>query len=870
LTRKNKKVKAKNPFDSPQIKRVLKRWIENPKEMSDDQVKTYLSEVEIEGDSALFFLSRFKSEKKYGYCLDDSHLNHIIEIANKNQQTNPLFRLIQNPFMLVKAAWIYDHAPSFLLNSQETEGNGLDNAILQFAEDYWERYLHNEPATPSGGKAHNTGDAYQVSTTSFWERNMWDPIESILAAVEKNLGGVELSVDFHPFNLERFLPEEVDQKKRLDIKQTIQEYGVKVAIHSPIVGPYAPYPDPLTGKQLFYYPSRCMMLMKETVQLAIDIGAEAVVVHLIDPEDFSHLAELINSAAGSEAAVSIENYCYTKTNLNSKVFLETLTKILNALPPEIARNNFGVTYDVGHMNIEGTDPLIAAVEVGKWCLKNHVHFRLHATDNYGQLHFTPPHYSADIHASVSGRGIHNAMIIKLLRSLGLEFHVVAEQIEPLSKEDILAIDQAQRYDFTMPYETILKKGRELIGPVSGDPVITNEGTRHEEAYQFVAGLEGLDALYEYLLFRKIQEKKYLTTDAAKKSTIQMMSMPQRVQMSIIEYLDDLLSPIQRDMAEFRSQDVDIICQNVAGGLFGTLNNRQLNRIFSRKSKTFKKGEAICRQNTIGKEIYFIKKGTAEVFLDGNCVAILKQGEIFGEISLLFDIPRTATVRAAEDKMIVGILDRGRFMATIKSLDESSKALIYRLHLFLPARLRALDEKYKIVIFSLIQMIETKEIWEGLIDEIEQQILGKKNLQSNLTSKDLNELFTEELHCPQGKVIFREGELADGAYIIKKGGILISSHVEDREILLTELGEREIFGEMALIDGEPRSADAKALSDTILGFLRKETFNRLINERSELSYRLMSSICLGLLRHIYRLDNIYLQVKSLIRQGQKKQ
>ena len=40
---------------------------------------------------------------------------------------------------------------------------------------------------------------------------------------------------------------------------------------------------------------------------------------------------------------------------------------------------------------------------------------MHATDNYGQLHFTPPHYSADIHSNVSGKGIHNAMIIKLLR-----------------------------------------------------------------------------------------------------------------------------------------------------------------------------------------------------------------------------------------------------------------------------------------------------------------------------------------------------------------------------------------------------------------------------------------------------------------------
>ena len=48
----------------------------------------------------------------------------------------------------------------------------------------------------------------------------------------------------------------------------------------------------------------------------------------------------------------------------------------------------------------------------------------------------------------------------------------------------------------------------------------------------------------------------------------MMSMPQKVRMNIVDYLDELLTPIQRDMAEIRNQDVDIICQNIAGGLFG--------------------------------------------------------------------------------------------------------------------------------------------------------------------------------------------------------------------------------------------------------------------------------------------------------------
>jgi CRP-like cAMP-binding protein len=69
--------------------------------------------------------------------------------------------------------------------------------------------------------------------------------------------------------------------------------------------------------------------------------------------------------------------------------------------------------------------------------------------------------------------------------------------------------------------------------------------------------------------------------------------------------------------------------------------------------------------------------------------------------------------------------------------------------------------------------------------------------------------------------------------------------------------------MALVDGQPRSADARALSDIVLGFLPLNRFNEIIEARSDLSYRLMSSVCIGLLGHIRLLDNTYLQAKTII-------
>ena len=102
--------------DSPQIRAILNTWLENSKEMPDDDAKEYLLEYGVDEDSALIMLSAFKSEEKYGYPLYPSHAHYIIRLAKENKKTNPLFKIIQTPFLLAKVTWIYDHAPFFLLH----------------------------------------------------------------------------------------------------------------------------------------------------------------------------------------------------------------------------------------------------------------------------------------------------------------------------------------------------------------------------------------------------------------------------------------------------------------------------------------------------------------------------------------------------------------------------------------------------------------------------------------------------------------------------------------------------------------------------------------------------------------------------------
>lgn len=77
----------------------------------------------------------------------------------------------------------------------------------------------------------------------------------------------------------------------------------------------------------------------------------------------------------------------------------------------------------------------------------------------------------------------------------------------------------------------------------------------------------------------------------------------------------------------------------------------------------------------------------------------------------------------------------------------------------------------------------------------------------------------DIHKDQ--IIFSEGDAGDCAYIIEKGRVLVYITKDKEEIPLTILGEGEIFGEMALIDNQARSASVRALEDVRLAIVTKQ-------------------------------------------------
>lgn len=95
---------------------------------------------------------------------------------------------------------------------------------------------------------------------------------------------------------------------------------------------------------------------------------------------------------------------------------------------------------------------------------------------------------------------------------------------------------------------------------------------------------------------------------------------------------------------------------------------------------------------------------------------------------------------------------------------------------------------------------------------------------------------------EGTTIFIENMPGEALFLVKKGTIRISKmFAEGDEKTLVVLGPEDIFGEMAVIDGLPRSATARAAEDAELISLKKKDFEKLSRDNVDLAFKLVSNI-----------------------------
>jgi CRP-like cAMP-binding protein len=101
--------------------------------------------------------------------------------------------------------------------------------------------------------------------------------------------------------------------------------------------------------------------------------------------------------------------------------------------------------------------------------------------------------------------------------------------------------------------------------------------------------------------------------------------------------------------------------------------------------------------------------------------------------------------------------------------------------------------------------------------------------------------TEETHAT-GTRIFQHGDIGDKLYLILEGKVRISRDVPGMgEEALAVLGPGQVFGEMALLDEAPRSADARVHERCRLLAIAKDGFDDLLFLNKELAYEVLWSI-----------------------------
>ena len=201
---------------------------------------------------------------------------------------------------------------------------------------------------------------------------------------------------------------------------------------------------------------------------------------------------------------------------------------------------------------------------------------------------------------------------------------------------------------------------------------------------------------------------------------------------------------------------------------------------------FNSNETIFEQNSKGKEFYVVSTGRLEVIINNDKKAILKEGDSFGELALLHDTPRTATIRSITN-VALWILDRENFKQVLQELNMQNY----------------IENKVFIDSVPLFSTLSQPQ---------------KETLINCLT------VFRYSF----GEKIVNEGDPGDLFYLIKEGSVsCLAGGKEVRKMV-----KGEFFGEQALLYNSTRTATVIAVEDVICLGLNREDLKVALGESLE--------------------------------------
>ncbi|OMJ91623.1 hypothetical protein SteCoe_5769 [Stentor coeruleus] len=211
-------------------------------------------------------------------------------------------------------------------------------------------------------------------------------------------------------------------------------------------------------------------------------------------------------------------------------------------------------------------------------------------------------------------------------------------------------------------------------------------------------------------------------------------------------------------------------------IFNSLTSHQKKVIVeSMRFYEIETNQVIFEQNSKGSSFFIISSGRVEVIINGNRATVLKSGDSFGELALLHDTPRSATVMTIV-KCSLWSVDRGTFRTAIEELNAQN----------------FLENK---------KFIDSISVFEVLNEEQKEILAGALSV----------------LKFTNGSKIVSEGDPGDLLYIIKEGSIVCTQ--KGKEVMVMNKGD--YFGEQALYYGSMRKATVTAAEDVTLLALGRE-------------------------------------------------
>lgn len=109
-----------------------------------------------------------------------------------------------------------------------------------------------------------------------------------------------------------------------------------------------------------------------------------------------------------------------------------------------------------------------------------------------------------------------------------------------------------------------------------------------------------------------------------------------------------------------------------------------------------------------------------------------------------------------------------------------------------------------------------------------------------------------------ETILNKGDYGDCMYLIIEGRVL----VHDGDLVLNQLAERDAFGEMAMLDAEPRVASVTAMEDTLLFRLDQAPFYRLVENRMEIARGVIGMLCRHLRDRVRNASEDFLYIQQM--------